>query len=142
MGKFYEKASRIVIVDDDIDLLMLMERQLQKHHYNIETAASLPEAEEIINNFQPHLVILDVNVKGEDGRQLCWKLKNGTPYDIKVIIMSGYDVNMNRASLFGADEVIAKPAQFEYLLSRIEYHLEKKDTSSFPSNTFQKKDGS
>ena len=142
MGKFYEKANRIIIVDDDIDLLMLMERQLQKHHYNIETAASLPEAEEIINNFQPHLVILDVNVKGEDGRQLCWKMKNGTPYNIKVIIMSGYDVNMNRASLFGADEVIAKPAQFEYLLSRIEYHLEKKDTSSFPSNTFQKKDGS
>ena len=142
MGKFYEKASRIIIVDDDIDLLMLMERQLQKHHYNIETAASLPEAEEIINNFQPHLVILDVNVKGEDGRQLCWKLKNSTPYNIKVIIMSGYDVNKNRASLFGADEVIAKPAQFEYLLSRIEYHLEKKDTSSVPSNTFQKKNGS
>ena len=83
MGKFFENASRIVIVDDDIDLLMLMERQLQKHHYNIETAASLPEAEEIIDHFQPHLVILDVNVKGEDGRQLCWKLKNGTPYDIK-----------------------------------------------------------
>ena len=59
-----------------------------------------------------------------------------------MIIMSGYDVNMNRASLFGADEVIAKPAQFEYLLNRIEHHLEEKDPSSFPSKTFQKKDGS
>ena len=67
--------NRILIIDDDIDLLMLLERRLVQEGYDIETAASLPEAEELIPSFRPQLVLLDINVKGEDGRILCWQLK-------------------------------------------------------------------
>ena len=66
---------RILIIDDDIDLLMLLERRLVKEGYKIEAAASLPEAEDVLPAFKPNLVLLDINVNGEDGRQLCWKLK-------------------------------------------------------------------
>ena len=68
-------VKRILVVDDDIDLLMLLERCLSKEGYEVETAASLAEADEIICSFSPHLVLLDINVHGEDGRQLCFKLK-------------------------------------------------------------------
>ena len=115
---------RILIIDDDIDLLMLLERRLQKEGYEIETAVSLPEAEDIIPSFSPHLVLLDINVNGEDGRQLCWKLKNNeASKDVKVMIISGYDYSTERAVLFGADDLLLKPLVTDYLLLQIDMHL-------------------
>ncbi len=115
---------RILIIDDDIDLLMLLERRLQKEGYEIETAVSLPEAEDIIPSFSPHLVLLDINVNGEDGRQLCWKLKNNeASKDVKVMIISGYDYSTERAVLFGADDLLPKPLVTDYLLLQIDMHL-------------------
>jgi DNA-binding response OmpR family regulator len=119
-----ELQKRILIIDDDVDLLMLLERRLEKEGYNIETAASLTEAEEILPEFTPHLVLLDINVNGEDGRQLCWKLKKtDDSFAVKVMLMSGYDYNAGRAALFGADELLSKPLHTDYLLHRMDAHL-------------------
>lgn len=124
---------RILIIDDDIDLLMLLERRLQKEGYEIETAVSLPEAEDIIPSFSPHLVLLDINVNGEDGRQLCWKLKNNdASKDVKVMIISGYDYSTERAVLFGADDLLPKPLVTDYLLFQIDMHLYPQSRSLFP----------
>ena len=114
-------AGRILVIDDDIDLLMLLERSLQKNNYIVETAASLAEGRELLNQFYPDLILLDINLKGEDGRQLCWSIKNSSSkFCPKVIMMSGYDYKSSVASLFGADEFIAKPIITDYLLYRIE----------------------
>ena len=115
---------RILIVDDDIDLLMLLERRLIKEGYEVETASSLSEAEELIPSFCPRLILLDININGEDGRQLSWRLKRTQECsDIKVLIMSGYDFSTSRAVLFGADELLTKPLIMEYVLYRISFHL-------------------
>ncbi|MDQ3550590.1 MAG: response regulator [Bacteroidota bacterium] len=123
-----QQQKRVLIIDDDIDLLMLLERKLQQEEYEVETAASLPEAEELVALFQPHLVLLDININGEDGRLLCGKLKTiEKGLEIKVIIMSGYDYSSSRAHLFGADEMVAKPFNVEYLIHRIATHLDDDD---------------
>jgi len=99
----------------------LLERKLQKSGYIIESAASMPEAEYVLSLFKPHLVILDINVAGDDGRQLCWKIKNtGNNRDAKVILMSGYNYTINRHLLFGAEDYVAKPFQSEYLMQKME----------------------
>jgi DNA-binding response OmpR family regulator len=116
---------RILIIDDDIDLLMLLERRLSQEGYRIESAASLPEAEDVLPAFKPNLVLLDINVNGEDGRQLCWKLKkDSSGKDIKVIIISGYDYSAGRAVLFGADDLLPKPLHIDYMLTCIRQQLE------------------
>ena len=115
---------RILLVDDDIDLLMLLERKLQRNGYIIESAASMPEAEYVLSLFKPDLIILDINVAGEDGRQLCWKIKHEAGgHDVKVILMSGYNYPINRQLLFGADDYLAKPFQSEYLDQKVEEML-------------------
>jgi len=114
------QVKRILLVDDDIDLLMLLERKLQKSGYIIESAASMPEAEYVLSLFKPQVVILDINVAGDDGRQLCWKIKNNKNFkNTKVVLMSGYNYSINRQTLFGADEYVAKPFQSEYLMQKI-----------------------
>lgn len=113
--------NRILVVDDDLDLLMLLERMLIREGYEVETAASLPEAEEIISQFAPDLVLLDINIQGDDGRKLCWQLKkSGDDACIKVVLMSGFDISLNRAVLFGADSLLVKPFHTDFLLHRIE----------------------
>lgn len=120
-----KNGKRLLIIDDDIDLLMLLERRLINEGYKVEAAASLPEAEEVIPCFKPHLVLLDINVNGEDGRQLCWKLKKEAgECDVKVILISGYDYSVGRAALFGADDLLPKPFNMEYMLTRIKQQLE------------------
>ncbi|HWJ90483.1 MAG TPA: response regulator [Flavisolibacter sp.] len=121
---YKEIPNRILIIDDDVDLLMLLERRLEREGYHIETAASLPEAEEVLSSFKPHLVLLDINVKGQDGRKLCWKLKmSQDDPPVKVIIMSGYDYSRGRAALFGADDLLPKPLNVDYLLHLLSLYL-------------------
>src|SRR5215212_4689637 len=119
----YDGPKRILVVDDDIDLLMLLERRLKQEGYEVDTAVSLDEADELIPSFLPHLVLLDINLNGEDGRKLCWKLKQIYGKSVKVIIMSGYDYNQVMSVLFGADDLLAKPLHTEFLLHRITLHL-------------------
>jgi DNA-binding response OmpR family regulator len=127
MFDYPENTKRILIVDDDLDLLMLLDRRLKKEGYEIETAASLQEAEEIIATFSPDLLLLDINVNGEDGRQLCWRLKKSEIYkEIKVLIMSGYDFSSGRAALFGADNLLPKPLHTDILVHLVEEHLNPK----------------
>ena len=117
-------ANRILIVDDDVDLLMLLERKLLKQGFDVETAVTLHEAEEILEYFQPQLLLLDINLNGEDGRKLSFTLKRSDRHaDIRIIILSGYDYSASRAVLFGADELITKPLHLDYLLHRIEHYL-------------------
>lgn len=119
----YDETKRILVVDDDIDLLMLLERRLKQEGYEVDTAASINEADEIIPSFLPHLVLLDINIKGADGRQLCYKIKQIYGNAVKVIIMSGYDYNNVMSVLFGADDLLAKPLHTDFLLHRIVLHL-------------------
>lgn len=113
---------RILIVDDDVDFLMLLERRFAREGFIVETAASLPEAEDITPQFDPHLVLLDINLKGEDGRKFCYSLKSANP-PTKVIMISGYDHSVGRAILFGADDLLPKPLNFDYLLQRVDHFL-------------------
>ena len=113
---------RILVVDDDIDFLMLLERRLLMEGYVVETAASIPEAQDIIPTFSPNLLLLDINIRGEDGRQLCYQLKT-TRSAIRVILLSGYDHSLTRAVLFGADDLLPKPINYEFLVHRVEHWL-------------------
>jgi DNA-binding response OmpR family regulator len=116
---------RILVIDDDIDLLMLLERKLDSQGFAVETAASIPAAKEFLPYWYPDLVLLDININGEDGRQLCYELKlDERLKETKVILISGYDPSYRRAVLFGADEVMPKPFDTGDLLAKINFCLE------------------
>ncbi len=113
-------ALRVLVIDDDIDLLMLLERKLQQQGYKVESAVSLAEAEYVLSLFKPDIVLIDINVSGEDGRQLCWKIKHSANASLtKVILMSALYYPTTRTLLFGADDFIAKPFASEYLLQKM-----------------------
>lgn len=134
-----DRTLRVLVVDDDIDLLMLMERKLQQHGYKVESAVSLAEAEYVSSLFHPDLVLIDINVNGDDGRQLCWKIKHTTDgHETRVILMSGLFYPTSRTLLFGADDFIAKPFASEFLLQKISSQLQKEPAIPIASGLLAK----
>lgn len=117
---------RVLVVDDDIDLLMLLERKLQQNGYIVESAVSLSEADYVMSMYNPDIVLIDINIAGDDGRQLCWKIKHDENNSkAKVILMSALYYPTSRTLLFGADDFIAKPFASEFLLQKLTAALEK-----------------
>lgn len=117
--------SKILIIDDDVDLLMLLERRLNKEGYWVESAVSLSEGRDILHHWKPELVLLDININGEDGRCLAWELKSDPHFaQTPVILISGFDTSHRRAALFHADTVLPKPLDSGLLIDTLRFYLQ------------------
>ena len=66
---------RILIIDDDVDLLFLGSSLLKQRGFEVFSLSSADEAFEIVRSFKPHLILLDVKLGDQDGRNICLKLK-------------------------------------------------------------------
>ena len=83
-----ENKKTILIVDDDSDCLIQMELQVKRLGYEVITAASQKEGEELIGQEKPDLAIIDLMMESKDsGFILCYKMKQKYP-EMPVIIAS------------------------------------------------------
>lgn len=122
---------RILIVDDDKDLLSVVKTFLNKKGFEVSTHNCWEEASACIMDFQPQVIILDVFISGFDGLQICKKLKTNTyTRHIPIIVFSGYPRVAETAIYeFGADGFLAKPFESNELISKIHKVLERKHES-------------
>jgi DNA-binding response OmpR family regulator len=110
---------KILLVDDNDDLLMITQIILKGQGYETVLARSLEEAEKKIRIHQPSLILLDVCVGDEDGRMFCVKLKSEHRIDPpRIILMSGDDCIEYRD--IEADDFLPKPFDFNELLAKVE----------------------
>ncbi len=95
------QKKRILIVDDDIDLLIQMKMQIEGFGFSVITAESQKEGEEILANEKPDLAILDLMMENKDsGFILGYKIKKLYP-DVPVIIATA--VTAETGMVFGLD---------------------------------------
>ena len=117
---------RILIIDDDVDLLFLGSSLLKQRGYEVFSLSSADEAFEIVKSFNPHLILLDVKLGDQDGRNICLKLKRDPETNfIKIILYSAFPETSVEYSKYGADEFIVKPYEFNHLVERIRHHLDR-----------------
>ncbi len=107
---------RIVVVDDDPDVLETIRQFLAKRKFEIHTATTGEEALLLIRAVRPHLVLLDIRLPGLDGIETLREIRR---FDstVGVIMMTGYaNDEEGRLSLeLGASDYIVKPIDFKYL---------------------------
>lgn len=115
--------SRILIVDDEPDLLALVRELLNREGFQyIDTAATCQDAKTEIKNNEYHLILLDVMLTDGNGFELYQNMqKNGLLRDIPVVFLSARDEDTARLRGLGlgADDYITKPFLPEELLLRI-----------------------
>ena len=117
---------RILIIDDDVDLLFLGSSLLKQRGFEVFSLSSADEAFEIVKSFKPHLILLDVKLGDQDGRNICLKLKRDPETNfIKIILYSAFPETSVEYSKYGADEFIVKPYEFNHLVERIHHHLDR-----------------
>jgi DNA-binding response OmpR family regulator len=117
---------RILIIDDDVDLLFLGSTLLKQRGFEVFSLSSADEAFEVVQSFKPHLILLDVKLGDEDGRKICLKLKRDPETNfIKIILYSAFPETSVEYTKYGADDFVVKPYEFNHLVERIRYHLDR-----------------
>ncbi|SRR5258708_4015788 len=112
---------KILVVDDDKDILEPLSLILEAKGYLVETVAKGKLVYSTIAVFKPSVVLLDVLMSGSDGREICRRLKQDKKNkSLKVIIMSAHPSAEKDALAIGADDFIAKPFEMEELFTLLE----------------------
>lgn len=122
---------RILIIDDDKDLLMIVKSFLIKKGYDVVIFSDWTLASEYLLTSIPQVILLDVFLSDLDGLEVCKRLKS-SPYTrhIPVIMLSGYPKVAETAIYeFGADDFIAKPFEVSELINKIYKVISKKHES-------------
>jgi CheY-like chemotaxis protein len=102
----------ILVVDDNPANAALLAFLLEKHGYQIRTAADANEALEILSQFAPRLIMMDLQLPGMDGLALTRKFKaDPATRDILVIALTAYAMKGDdeRARAAGCDGYVSKP---------------------------------
>lgn len=128
--QFSEKTPsrrKILIVDDDPDVCKVMAQLLSFQDYEVAVASDGFGAGAKVMDFKPDLLVLDLIMPGMDGFEVCSRIKeNPRTSEIRVLAVTGYDTEENRARIMkaGADGYLAKPVENERLFQEVAGLLE------------------
>ena len=115
---------KILLVDDNKDLLLIMQIILKGQGYDVVQACCVEEATQKIKVHRPSLVMMDVFIKEEDGREFCSQVKrNADTSNTKVIMMSGIESDNDLLYVVGADDFIQKPFDYNELLEKVQRQM-------------------
>jgi putative two-component system response regulator len=116
---------RILLVDDDADLRLLLRTTIAADDCAVEEAGSAEEAAELARFWRPSAVVLDVGLPGMDGLTFCRELKQRDVYGSPgVILLTGGETSGEEALRAGAEALMRKPFSPLDLLATIDYVLE------------------
>jgi len=122
-----EQKRRILIVDDDRDILESLQMLLKAKGYEIETAETGKEALEKFTAASFDLALLDVKLPDMDGTELLGKLRTGFHHTIKIMLTgSASRKDMVESLSLGADGYILKPIKPRELMKLLEEKLKAK----------------
>ena len=120
---------KLLVIDDQEELLELTRRVLQSRGYDVITLADGEEALHTIKKESPDLILMDMLMPGKDGAQICQEMKSDSSIrHIPVILTTGQMLDENEFSqegLTGADDYLMKPFEIDELISKIENLLTK-----------------
>ena len=113
-------AARIVVVDDEPDLRLLVEDYLSAHGLAVRSAASGAELDRLLAQEPADVLILDVNMPGEDGFAIVARLRRaGSAVGIVMLTAAGTVASRLEGLGTGADDYLPKPFEPRELLARI-----------------------
>ena len=120
---------KILMVDDEEDILEFLSYNLKKEGYNILTANNGKSGLELAKNHLPDLIMLDVMMPEMDGIELCEQLRL-VPLleDVLILFLSARGEDYSELAGFsaGADDYITKPIKPKLLVSRVNAILKRK----------------
>ncbi len=124
---------RILLVDDDEQLMEVLAQQLIEQHYAIDIANTGEMGWEFIQLFHYDLVLLDLMLPDVNGIKLCQKIR-AKGYEMPIMLLTARDRNSDKVMGLdaGADDYVVKPFDFEELTARIRALLRRESQTTSP----------
>jgi DNA-binding response OmpR family regulator len=110
---------KVLVVDDDLELLGLVGFALRSEGYDVSEATDGAEALEIFLDEQPHLVILDINLPGINGFEVCRRLRRESTTPILMLTARSTEDDHVHGLDQGADDYLTKPFKPQTLLAHV-----------------------
>jgi two-component system alkaline phosphatase synthesis response regulator PhoP len=123
---------KVLVVDDEEDILELLKYNLQKEGYDVKTATNGAKAVDIAKSYIPDLVVLDIMMPNQDGVETCRQLReNPDLQQTYILFLTARAEEYSEIAAFdvGADDYIVKPIKPRALMSRISALFRRKRTS-------------
>lgn len=116
---------KIMVVDDEKNILMLYKSELEEEGYEVITASSGKEALELFESETPHIVTLDIMMPDIDGIQVLRQIKQKSP-NTPVIMLTAYDYR-DDFSIWASDAYVVKSSDLTELKETIKKIIQKFD---------------
>jgi two-component system alkaline phosphatase synthesis response regulator PhoP len=115
-------SHRIVIADDEPNLVIPLEYMLQREGYEVTVARDGQQALDAIARVRPHLVLLDVMMPRKSGFDVCQTLRaDEANRDLKILLLTarGRDDDLAKGLALGADAYVIKPFSPKELMRKV-----------------------
>jgi DNA-binding response OmpR family regulator len=124
------EKKRVLVIDDDKDILRVFRVILEKACYTVKTAETGHEALKELNNSKFDVCLVDVKLPDMDGTELLLEMKENRE-TVKIIItgFSSEAVGIKAAD-YGADDFLVKPVKAEELLAVVQHRLDEVEARS------------
>jgi two-component system KDP operon response regulator KdpE len=126
-------AARVLIVDDEPNILATVAPLLRARGYDVFSAMSGRAALEAVERDKPDLIVLDLGLPDIDGVEVCRRVRDTLSVPIIVLSARGAEGDKVRALDAGADDYVTKPFGAEELLARIRAALRRVENPAQPS---------
>jgi two-component system KDP operon response regulator KdpE len=127
------RASRILLVDDELSIQRTVVPLLRSRGYEVDAAATGKEALSAVHAEPPDVVILDLGLPDMDGLEVCARIRSQS--DVPIIVLSARGAEPQKVAALdqGADDYVTKPFGPEELLARVRAALRRALAASEPS---------
>src|SRR5437588_3499115 len=115
----YERAPRVLVVEDDDAIAQVLQRSLRMEGYDVKVAGDGVSALDLAHAFLPDLVILDLGLPRLDGIEVARTLRESA--DVPILVLTARDAVESRVEGLdaGADDYLVKPFERQELLARL-----------------------
>ena len=128
-------AAKILVVDDDVNIVKLIKLYLEKEDYTVCTAHNGREALDVFNSENPSLLILDIMMPEMDGNEVCRKIRKSSEVPIIMLTAKGETFDKVLSLELGADDYIVKPFEPKELIARVKAILRRSDSKTATDST-------
>lgn len=128
---------KILIIEDDRSVQKALKRLLESENYAVEIAGDGTTGLETFRSATPNLLILDLNLPGTPGRDVCREIKRSAP-SLPVIVLSARSDEVDKVLLLelGADDYVTKPFSPRELVARVRVAMRRSSRQAPPADQF------
>jgi DNA-binding response OmpR family regulator len=126
------KPQRILIVDDEVKIAEVVRSYLEKEGYEVFEAYDCAQAQQILDNHEPNLMILDLMLPDMSGEEFCRHVRKKSRIPIIMLTAKVEEASILKGLEIGADDYVTKPFSVRQLVARVQALLRRSGEESLP----------